>query len=121
MSHIGETHGIYEIIDTLPDKDKYGHWIYKCECVKCGHVRFSHYGAIAGQKSVIRYCNHLRANGEPKPYIKGKMNAGSDVMPLIRCCENTELKMSLLLFANVSKIQIKQEEPLKHGLKFMVS
>ena len=71
MSHIGEIHGIYEIIDILPDKDKYGHWIYKCECVKCGYIRFSHYGAIAGPKSVIHCCNHLRANGEPKPYIKG--------------------------------------------------
>lgn len=71
MSHIGETHGIYTIVDLLPDKDTYGHWIYKCECVKCGYIRFSHYGAIAGPKSAIRCCNHLRANGEPKPYIKG--------------------------------------------------
>lgn len=61
MSHIGETYGIYKIIGMLSDKDKYGHWIYKCECVKCGHIRFSHYGSIAGPKSVIRCCNHLRA------------------------------------------------------------
>lgn len=75
-SHIGETHGVYVIIDMLPDKDKYGHWIYKCECTKCGRIKLSHYGAIAGPKSVIYCCNHLRANGEQKPYIKGQWNNG---------------------------------------------
>ena len=61
--HIGETHGIYTIIDVLNDKDKYGHWIYKCQCVECGFIKYSHYGAISGEKSKATECHHLRADG----------------------------------------------------------
>lgn len=62
--HIGETHGIFYILDVLPEKDKYGHWVYDCVCTKCGFHRYSHYGAIAGEKSIINTCKHLGANGE---------------------------------------------------------
>lgn len=55
----------------LEKKDKYGHWIYKSMCSKCGYVRFSHYGKIASPKSITYSCNHKRANGEFLPYIKG--------------------------------------------------
>ena len=30
--HLGETHGVYTLVDVLPDKDKYGHYIYKGVC-----------------------------------------------------------------------------------------
>lgn len=66
-NHIGEIHGVYTIVDMLNEKDKYGHWIYKCVCNKCGFIKYSHYGAISGKHSTIK-CTHLRANGEYIPY-----------------------------------------------------
>ena len=66
--HIGEIHGIYYISDVLPEKDKYGHWIYDCICTECGYHKYSHHGAIAGEKSVTTICNHKRANGEYLTY-----------------------------------------------------
>ena len=65
--HIGETHGVYTIIDMLEEKDKYGHWIYKCICNKCGFIKYSHYGAISGKYKAIK-CKHLRVNGEYMTY-----------------------------------------------------
>lgn len=62
-SHIGEVHGIYTIVDMLDQKDKYGHWIYKCVCSECGFIKHSHYGAISG-KDGTNECKHLRANGD---------------------------------------------------------
>lgn len=62
-SHIGEVHGIYTINDMLNEKDKYGHWIYKCVCNECGFIKYSHYGAISGKYGATN-CKHLRANGE---------------------------------------------------------
>ena len=61
--HVGETHGIYYINDVLPEKDKYGHWIYDCVCTECGFHKYSHYGAIAGEKSITTICKHLQHNG----------------------------------------------------------
>ena len=46
---IGEKHGIYLIEDVLPEKDKYGHWIYKCICQECGYVKNTHYGNLSGK------------------------------------------------------------------------
>ena len=66
--HIGEVHGIYTIVDMLEEKDKYRHWIYKCICNECGFIKFSHYGAISGEKSKATQCVHLRANGSPIVY-----------------------------------------------------
>lgn len=61
--HVGETHGIYTIVDVLNEKDNHGHWIYKCICSECGFPKFSHYGKISGNKSKTMHCNHLRSNG----------------------------------------------------------
>ena len=66
--HIGETHGIFYIYDVLPDKDRYGHWIYDCVCVRCGYHKYSHYGAIAGEKSQTNICNHKRVAGNYLTY-----------------------------------------------------
>lgn len=66
--HIGETHGIYTIVDMLEEKDKYGHWIYKCVCNECGKETLSHYGGVSGPKHITTTCRHIRANGEYIPY-----------------------------------------------------
>ena len=58
-SHIGETHGIYTIIDMLDEKDKYGHWIYVGECNECGHKKYSHYGGFTGKDNKVTSCKHL--------------------------------------------------------------
>lgn len=66
--HIGETHGIYTIVDMLEEKDKYGHYIYKAVCNVCGHEKYSHYGSISGPNSISTKCKHLRANGQHLVY-----------------------------------------------------
>lgn len=57
--HVGESHGIYTIVDVLEEKDKYGHYIYIGECDECGYKKYSHYGDFVnkGKKSVR--CKHL--------------------------------------------------------------
>lgn len=65
--HIGETHGIYTIVDVLDEKDKYGHWIYKSVCTECGHEMFSHYGQVAGETKIVTHCPHLRMSGHSIP------------------------------------------------------
>lgn len=62
--HIGETHGIYTLVDILDEKDKYGHWIYKGICNVCGHEKYSHYGSFSGPKSKAIVCTHIKANGK---------------------------------------------------------
>ena len=61
--HIGETHGIYTIVDVLDEKDKYGHYIYKAVCGVCGCVKFSHYGAFSGPLSMVHNCEHIKFDG----------------------------------------------------------
>lgn len=61
--HVGEIHGIYEIVDMLNQKDQYGHWIYKCVCTECGFIKYSHYGEVSGPKSKTTQCKHLRLDG----------------------------------------------------------
>lgn len=66
-THIGETHGVYTIVDVLKEKDKYGHYIYKGVCNECGYEKCSHYGEFSGAKSATTVCKHKDARGE---YIK---------------------------------------------------
>lgn len=66
--HVGETHGIYTIVDVLDEKDRHGHWIYKCVCNECGYVRYTHYGSVSSKNHVATKCHHLRVNGEFVPY-----------------------------------------------------
>ena len=66
LKHIGEKHGIYTIIDVLPQPDKYGHYQYKCICNECGYVKYTHHGSVAGPNHVITKCNHLRSDGNFK-------------------------------------------------------
>lgn len=71
-SHIGEIHGIYQIVDVLDEKDKYNHWIYKGICSKCGHEKFSHYGSFSGPKSMTTVCTHIGINGKYIEQIQWK-------------------------------------------------
>ena len=57
--HVGETHGIYTLVDVLDEKDKYGHWIYKGICNVCGREKCSHYGDFSGPKSMTTVCTHI--------------------------------------------------------------
>lgn len=61
--HVGETHGIYTLVDVLDEKDKYGHWIYKGICNVCGREKCSHYGDFSGPKSMTTVCTHIGING----------------------------------------------------------
>jgi hypothetical protein len=65
--HIGETHGIYTIVDVLDKKDKYSHWIYKSVCNECGYELFSHYGQVAGKTKQVTKCRHIRISGHQVP------------------------------------------------------
>jgi hypothetical protein len=91
--HIGETHGVYTIVDMTGEKDKYGHWIYKCVCNECGFVKHSHYGAIAGKYKTVT-CRHLRANGEYIAYghIWGNKRLGSIFQGMIARCYDMDDK-----------------------------
>ena len=62
--HIGEIHGIYELIDVSEDTDIYGHYIYKGVCKECGYEKYSHYGAFSGSKSVTTVCTHIDVDGK---------------------------------------------------------
>ena len=62
--HVGETHGIYTLVDVLYEKDKYGHWIYKGVCNVCGYERFATHGQFAGPSQIAKICTHVGANGQ---------------------------------------------------------
>lgn len=62
--HVGETHGIYTLVDVFDEKDKYGHWIYKGICNVCGREKCSHYGSFSGPKSMATVCTHIGINGK---------------------------------------------------------
>ena len=61
--HVGETHGVYTLVDVLEEKDKYGRCVYKGVCNECGYVKYSHYGDFHGAKSMTTVCNHVDATG----------------------------------------------------------
>lgn len=92
--HIGEVHGIYTIVDMLNKKDKYGHWIYKCVCKECGFVKYSHYGAISGAKSMSTQCKHLKTNGQHIVYghIWDNKRIGKTFNGMYRRCYNIKDK-----------------------------
>lgn len=66
--HIGETHGIYTIVDMLNEKDEYGHYVYVGECKECGYKKYSHYGSFSGEHSKAAICKHLTLGNNE--YIK---------------------------------------------------
>ena len=60
--HVGETHGIYTIVDVLSETDKYGHRIYKCVCNECGRVKYCHYGKVSSPSGIANKCTHKNIN-----------------------------------------------------------
>jgi hypothetical protein len=92
--HIGESYGVYTIVDVLNEKDKYGHYVYKCVCNECGYIKYAHYGKISGEKSRTTKCSHLRANGEYIPYGHSWSNQriGNIFQKMIRRCYNVSDK-----------------------------
>lgn len=89
-SHIGETHGIYTIVDMLDERDKYGHWIYRCVCNECGFIRESHYGKISSPKSVTKVCRHLKTDGSYATYgyVWNNQRIGYIFRGMIQRCYN---------------------------------
>lgn len=57
-SHVGETHGIYTIIDVLYEKDQYGRHIYIGKCSECGYERRACYGHFNAEPTKV--CMHSR-------------------------------------------------------------
>lgn len=92
-SHIGETHGIYTIIDMLDKKDKYGHWIYKSVCNKCGFIKYSSYGNIASPSKIVTQCLHVEIHGNYMIYHNytwsNKRIAGIFYKMMERCYNNS--------------------------------
>ena len=38
--YVGTIVGSYRILERMPERDKYGHNIYKAECIKCGYITY---------------------------------------------------------------------------------
>jgi hypothetical protein len=62
--HIGETHGIYTIVDMLDKRASDGHLIYKSICTQCGRIKFSSYSGISSKSKLVTECKHNRVHGE---------------------------------------------------------
>lgn len=58
-NHVGETVGIYKIIELMPYKANDGHAMYKGICTECGVERIAQYKDL----KVITNCTHLRLGG----------------------------------------------------------
>ena len=56
-SRVGETRGIYTIIDVLDEKDEKGNCIYLVKCNECGYEKHSDYGHFNTQP--VKVCTHL--------------------------------------------------------------
>lgn len=59
-NHIGETVGIYKIVESMPYKDNSNHTLYKGVCKECGFERIARYNRL--QK--VTECKHIGINGE---------------------------------------------------------
>lgn len=57
---------MFVIEDVVPEKDKYGHWIYKAVCQECGFIKYSHYGRIKNPISEV--CAHINQIGNYNDY-----------------------------------------------------
>lgn len=63
LSHVGEVHGIYKLIDVLHEKDKDGHYIYVGQCTCCGEIRKTHYGNFVMANETHK-CSHKNIRWE---------------------------------------------------------
>ena len=62
-NHVGETYGIYTLIDFLNEKDKYGHYLYKGKCKVCGYETVRPFSHFSAPSAITNNCKHLDRNG----------------------------------------------------------
>ena len=62
-NHIGETYGIYTLIEFLNEKDKYGHYLYKGKCKVCGYETVRPFSHFSAPSAITNNCKHLDRNG----------------------------------------------------------
>lgn len=58
-NHIGETVGIYTVIELMPYKSSDRHSLYKAVCNKCNSERIARYNDLKS----VKECRHIRADG----------------------------------------------------------
>lgn len=62
-NHVGETYGIYTLIEFLNEKDKYGHYLYKGKCKVCGYETVRPFSHFSAPSAITNNCKHLDRNG----------------------------------------------------------
>ena len=62
-NHVGETYGIYTLIESLNEKDKYGHYLYKGKCKICGYETVRPFSHFSAPSAITNNCKHLDRNG----------------------------------------------------------
>ena len=62
-NHVGETYGIYTLIEFLNEKDKYGHYLYKGKCKVCGYEITKPFNHFSAPSAITNNCKHLDKNG----------------------------------------------------------
>lgn len=62
-NHVGETYGIYTLIEFLNEKDKYGHYLYKGKCKVCGYEIIKPFNHFSAPSAITNNCKHLDKNG----------------------------------------------------------
>lgn len=62
-NHVGETYGIYTLIEFLNEKDKYGHYLYKGKCKICGYETVKPFSHFSAPSAITNNCKHLDRNG----------------------------------------------------------
>ena len=68
-NHVGETYGIYTLIESLNEKDKYGHYLYKGKCKICGYETVRPFSHFSAPSAITNNCKHLDRNGN---YLFGR-------------------------------------------------
>ena len=62
-NHVGETYGIYTLIEFLNEKDKYGHYLYKGKCKICGYEIIKPFNHFSAPSAIVNNCRHLDRDG----------------------------------------------------------
>lgn len=66
MKHIGETFGIYTIVEKIEHKNSDGHSLYKGICKECGYERIAKYNDF--KRYITNKCIHVNVNGKFKKF-----------------------------------------------------
>lgn len=69
-NHVGETVGVFKIIELMPYRDADGHALYKGVCKQCGLEKVSRYNSF---KETIK-CTHIGIDGKTTNYSVGWTN-----------------------------------------------